>query len=200
MDWYGTYVTILARLRARQGGGVLHAFCGGGGSTEGERRAGGSGSHGIDIEDQPGYTDRFGVESFTQADALSWSKVTRVRDRYGLYACFASPPCKDYSTARRKDQASKAPPLIPQTRAMLQALFDYWAIENVMGKRHMSDHAVQLDGALFGLEVARARLIESNFEIIMDDSVMRSAEALRSRTFSYCIRSCACEYSSASMA
>ena len=78
MDWYGTYVTILARLRARQGGGVLHAFCGGGGSTEGERRAGGSGSHGIDIEDQPGYTDRFGVESFTQADALSWSKVTRV--------------------------------------------------------------------------------------------------------------------------
>ena len=73
--------------------------------------------------------------------------------------------------------------MIPQTRAMLQALFDYWAIENVMGaKRHMSDHAVQLDGALFGLEVARARLIESNFEIIMDDSVMRSAEALRSRT------------------
>ena len=183
MDWYGTYVLILARLRARQGGGVLHAFCGGGGSTEGERRAGGSGSHGIDIEDQPGYVDRFGAESFTQADALSWSKVTRVRDRHGLYACFASPPCKDYSTARRKDQPSKAPPLIPQTRAMLQALFDYWAIENVMGaKKHMSDHAVQLDGALFGLEVARARLIESNFEVTMDESVTGPAEALRMRT------------------
>ena len=109
--------------------------------------------------------------------------MTRVRERHGLYACFASPPCKDYSTARRKDQPSKAPPLIPQTRAMLQALFDYWAIENVMGaKKHMSDHAVQLDGALFGLEVSRARLIESNFEVIMDESVTGPAETLRMRT------------------
>ena len=183
MHWYSAYPLILRRLRARQGRGVLHAFCGGGGSSEGERRAGGGGSHGVDFEPQPDYERRFGAESFTQSDALDWSKMAKLRDRHGLIACYASPPCKYYSSARRKDQPATQPPLIPQTRMMLRTLFDYWVLENVLGARkHMSSSATELDGALFGLRVARSRLFETSFEVVVDQAVAVPADVLRCRT------------------
>ena len=183
LQWYSSYPLILRRLRARQGRGVLHAFCGGGGSTEGERRAGGGGSHGVDFEPQPDYEKRFGAESFTQADALDWATIAKLRDRHGLIAGFASPPCKFYSSARRKDQPATQPPLIPQTRLMLRSLFDYWVLENVLGARkHMSGSATELDGAFFGLHVARARLFETSFEVVIDRAVAEPAAALRCQT------------------
>ena len=159
LDWYSIYPQIWRRLHARSPRGVLHAFGGGGGSTEGERRAGGTGGHSIDIEDQPDYVRRF-PESFTRGDATDWSLIAQIKQKRGLFACFASPPCKWYSTAKRKDQKATQPPLIPETRLMLQALFDYWAMENVVGaKDHMSSDSTSLHGSLFGLEVARERLI-----------------------------------------
>ena len=61
LDWYALYVTLLRRLQSGRTPFVLQNFCGGGGSSEGCRRAGGA-SHGIDLYAQPDYVRRFGVE------------------------------------------------------------------------------------------------------------------------------------------
>jgi len=55
LDWYAIYPQIWKRLHARNPRGVLHLFGGGGGSSEGDKRAGGSCGHNIDIEDQADY-------------------------------------------------------------------------------------------------------------------------------------------------
>ena len=61
----------------------------------------------------------------------------------------ASPPCKFYSTARRREDEASQPPLIDATRDTLGALFEFWWMENVLGaRRHMSRRATELDGAL----------------------------------------------------
>ena len=183
LEFYSSYTKILARLKRGSAAGVLHAFCGGGGSTEGVTRAGGPHGHGIDNVDQQAYRERFGAECFTCGDALDWSKVASLQKEHDLLACFASPPCKWYSTARRKDQQATQPPLIPETRNMLRALFDFWAIENVAGARsHMHEGSAELHGSLFGLRVARARLFEANFEIVVDAAVAGPAAVLRDRT------------------
>ena len=183
LEFYSTYVKILARLQKGSAIGVLHSFCGGGGSTEGVKRAGGPVGQGIDNAEQVAYQTRFGSECFTCGDALDWSLTSGISQRHDLRACFASPPCKWYSTARRKDQRATQPPLIPETRNMLQALFDFWAIENVAGaKAHMHEGAVELHGSLFGLQVARARLFETNFKVVIDAAISVPAVALRERT------------------
>jgi hypothetical protein len=93
-----------------------------------------------------------------------------------------SPPCKFYSTARRRADAASQPPLIDATRDTLDALFDYWWLENVLGaRRHMSRRATELDGALFGLRVARARLFETSFAVHVDEWLRQPAELLRAR-------------------
>ena len=67
---------------------------------------------------------------------------------------------------------AKQPPLIDGFRDMCVALFGHgrlWAIENVMGAaRHMAKSAKVVDGAYFGLQVARARLYETNFDLHID--------------------------------
>ena len=65
---------------------------------------------------------------------------------------------------------------------MLEALFEYWWMENVLGARkHMAAGATELYGALFGLRVDRARLIETSFEMHVDEELRRPAEELRAR-------------------
>ena len=149
LDWYRQYVQLLRRLMSGTVPSVVDDFCGGGGASEGVRRGGGV-AHGIDSEVQAEFIRRFGVESFSQGDGVSWSVVANVLRRARAVGGMASPPCKFYSTARVRGEA-RAPPLIEQTRDMLAALFEFWVIENVLGARsHLALHAVELRGAWFG--------------------------------------------------
>ena len=181
LDWYRQYVQLLRRLQSGVTPTVVDAFCGGGGSSEGVRRAGGA-SHGIDVEAQPDFVRRFGSTSFSIGDGTSWADVGGVGRRVRAFGAGASPPCQFYSTARRRGDAASQPPLIDATRDMLEALFEYWWMENVLGAReHMSAGATELYGALFGLRVDRARLIETSFEMHVDEELRRPAEELRAR-------------------
>ena len=181
LDWYRQYVQLLRRLQSGVTPTVVDDFCGGGGSSEGVRRAGGA-SVGLDLEGQPDFERRFGHESFVLGDGVSWVQVAEVKRRSRAFAAGASPPCKFYSTARRQDDEASQPPLIEATRDMLRALFEYWWIENVLGaRRHMSGQATELFGALFGLRIDRARLFETSFEMHVDEWLRRPAERLRAR-------------------
>ena len=183
LDWYSTYVALLRRLRSGVTPFVLQNFCGGGGSSEGTRRAGGA-SHGLDLFDQPDYRRRFGDDSFTRCDGTSWASVKALKARTGAFGQIGGPPCKFYSKARVRGEATQ-PPLINTFRDECVALFGidgWWAIENVMGAAlHMSANATMLDGALFGLRVARARLYETNFELHVDECVRGPARELAKR-------------------
>jgi len=133
---------------------------------------------------QEDYVRRFGPESFTQTDGMSWAEIKSLKERHRADFMIGGPPCKFYSRARVRGEATQ-PPLIDGFRDMCGALFGEkgkWAIENVMGAAaHMSAEAVVLDGSYFGLRVARARLYESNFELHIDQSVRLSADALAAR-------------------
>ena len=125
---------------------------------------------------------RFGSTSFSIGEGTSWADVGAISRRARAFGAGASPPCKYYSTARRRGDTVSQPPLINATRDMLEALFEYWWMENVLGARkHMAAGATELYGALFGLRVDRARLIETNFELHVDEVLRRPAEELRAR-------------------
>ena len=180
MGWYDNYVAILRRLRSGETPGVLELFCGGGGGSEGTRRSGGR-SHGVDLYDMPEYVDRFGPEAFTQGDAIDHALVGSLRRQHRALAAFASPPCKEYSTARDARTPAKQPGLIDHTRDMLRGLFKYWSIENVAGARKAMRGAIELRGSLFGLKVARPRLFESSFELVVDRAIAGPAARLAGR-------------------
>ena len=181
IDWYRQYVQLLRRLQSGVTPTVVDDFCGGGGSSEGVRRAGGA-SIGLDVEEQSDFVRRFGSTSFVRGDGVSWADMAKAKRCARAFAAGASPPCKFYSTARRAEDAATQPPLIEATRDMLEALFEYWWMENVLGaKRHMAASATELFGALFGLRVDRARLFETSFEVHVDEWLRRPAERLRAR-------------------
>ena len=181
LSWYDQYVQIERRLNDGRAPGVLHLYCGSGGSSEGGRRAGASGI-GVDSEDQPDYVRRFGTSAFVRDDATSWAVTARLQQKHGFVGAGASPPCKSYSRAL-SGQASRAPRLIGMTRDLLRTFFEYFWIENVKGAREEMDHqSVELFGQLFGLSVDRARLIENSFGLRIDEAVMRPGRLLRERT------------------
>ena len=179
--WYDQYVTILRRLRSGEAPKLLHLFGGGGGSSEGSRRAGALGIC-VDNEPQPDYERRFGKESFKLGDATSWATVAKLEAKHHFTACLASPPCKAYSRALSGGK-SLVPKLIPVTRDLLRTFFRHWAIENVMGAaKEMSPSSAELYGQAFGLRVDRARKIESSFCIRIDEAVALPGRELRKRT------------------
>ena len=81
LDWYAVYVSLLRRLESGVTPFSIQNFSGGGGSSEGCRRAGGA-CHGIDLYDQEDYRRRFGDESFSQRDGMSWSTIKALRDKH----------------------------------------------------------------------------------------------------------------------
>ena len=181
LDWYRQYVQLLRRLTSGETPTVLQSFCGGGGSTEGVRRAGGA-SHGIDDVYQPDHVRRFGEGSFTVGDATSRVLVDRLRKEHRAFGVVGGPPCKPYSTADVEGK-STAPALIEETRDGMRELFDEsWALENVKGaSKHMSANAVELRGSDFGLRVDRPRLYETGFPLHVDRYLRESGERLRAR-------------------
>ena len=181
LQWYDQYVAILRRLSSGVTPCILHQFGGGGGSSEGGKRAGACGVN-VDNEPQPDYVRRFGSETFYQGDALSWANTSKLAKRHSFVGCLASPPCKPYSRAL-SGGTSTVPKLIPQTRDQLKAFFKYWAIENVLGAaKDMDAGSVELFGQFFGCRVDRARKIEASFPLRMDEAVLAPAKALRCRT------------------
>lgn len=135
---------------------ILDLFCGGGGAAEGYARAGWT-VDGVDIDLQPSYPF-----AYLQADAMSLPPY--FLERYDVI--HASPPCQPYSPAvvsrsskwndtRGKDE----PALIEPLREKLQESELPYVIENVMGSPL---NGFVLCGSMFGLDIPRHRLIESN--------------------------------------
>ena len=176
--WYGQYVRILKRLSKRTPTAVS-GFCGGGGSDEGVRRCGGT-SVGFDFVEQPEFQRRFGEASFSLGDGVD-QDAWRERDRAArAFVWTAGPPCKWYSTGRAGEPSQ--PPLIAETRDVLQRGGRLWWIENVLGAAsHMASEAVVLRGCHFGLQVDRGRRFEANFPVHVD-AALRGGEQLRWRT------------------
>ena len=78
LDWYRQYVQLLRRLQSGVTPTVVDDFCGGGGSSEGVRRAGGA-SIGLDLEEQADFVRRFGSTSFVRGDGVAWADVSWAR-------------------------------------------------------------------------------------------------------------------------
>jgi DNA (cytosine-5)-methyltransferase 1 len=108
---------------------------------------------GVDINPQKNYPFKF-----NQGDALEFL------NEYGHYfdAIHASPPCQRHSAMSncRPGLAEKYPDLIDATRQALLEFNRPWVIENVPGSP-LKD-PITLCGQMFGLELYRHRLFESN--------------------------------------
>ena len=131
---------------------LLDAFCKAGGAGYGYSLAGFE-VVGVDIEPQPRYPFEF-----HQGDA------TEFIDKRGheFDVIHASPPCQAFTKYKnaRPDLPEKYPDLVPQTRAALQGSGKLWVIENVPGSPLLSP--ITLCGSMFGLDVRRHRLFETN--------------------------------------
>lgn len=106
---------------------------------------------GVDIRPQK----RFPFE-FVQADALEFCR----EHGHEFDAIHASPPCQQFSTAKRLNPKCNHPDLIAETRKALQATGKPWIIENVPGAP--LHFPVTLCGLALGTNVKRHRLFESN--------------------------------------
>ena len=180
LDWYAHYPAVLRRLQSGVTPMVTQTFCGGGGSTEGVRRAGGA-SVGVDLRHQSDFVRRLGAEAFKEFDCMDTAKLRALDRSLHALGCMASPPCQFYSVAN-VSQKSSEPALITQTRDLMAELWEYTVIENVKGARKaMSKSAVKIHGALFGLQVSRPRLFESSFRIHVDEALSTPADKLRIR-------------------
>jgi len=132
---------------------LLDLFCGAGGAARGYADAGFVVT-GVDIVDQP----RYAGASFIRGDAL---RADMIFDEFD--AVHASPPCQNYcwSTARYRRNGKKYLDLIGSVRELLVGSGKPFVIENVPNAplRHPSF----LEGTMFGLNVIRRRLFETNW-------------------------------------
>ena len=133
---------------------ILDLFCGQGGAGMGYYRAGFE-VFGVDLHPQPRYPF-----SFVQCDAIDY-----VLEHGGEFdAIHASPPCQRYSVMSRVPD--NHPDLIDTVRtAIVRTTSAPYVIENVEGARDHLNNPVTLCGSMFGLDVRRHRLFESNREI-----------------------------------
>jgi DNA (cytosine-5)-methyltransferase 1 len=140
---------------------LLDLFCGAGGAAMGYNRAGFD-VVGVDIRPQPNYPFEF-----IQADALDYLAELHERPLHVWYeAIHASPPCQTYTTMNNR-HGSDSPPLITETRALLEATGLPYVIENVPGARsHMLEPAT-ITGETVGLRVHRPRLFETNWTLMV---------------------------------
>ena len=129
---------------------LLDLFCCAGGAGMGYHQAGFD-VVGVDIKPQPNYPFEF-----VEADALTLSPGL-----IGLEfdAVHASPPCQAYSNAQRL-RSREHPDLIGATRELLIASELPFVIENVLGAPLRDPYT--LCGGMFGLQVYRHRLFETN--------------------------------------
>jgi DNA (cytosine-5)-methyltransferase 1 len=142
---------------------LLDLFCGAGGAAMGYHRAGFD-VVGVDLEPQPHYPFEF-----VQGDALLELEMGIVAGGWpgeGFDAIHASPPCQAYSTMGNRWESPTSPPLIAETRDLLEATELPWVIENVSGALADMRSPIELTGEMFGLGVHRPRLFESNVMLL----------------------------------
>lgn len=145
---------------------VIDLFCGAGGMSAGFAQAGLE-PVGLDIEPQPHYP-----YFFIQADAIqklhemiAFGRLVgngRSINLSDVAFIHASPVCHGYSkvSGRSKKGARKEyPKQIPEVRELLQATGLPYVIENVEGAPL---EGITLCGSMFGLDVRRHRIFESN--------------------------------------
>lgn len=139
---------------------ILDLFCGGGAAADGYVRAGHEVS-GVDIAAQPCYP-----YEFIRMDAIDVLMNSDIPYRFDVI--HASPPCQPYSKhvtsqsspwndTKGKDEES----LIPMVRWLLERTGKPFVIENVVGAP-LHD-PVTLCGSMFGLDIPRHRLFETNW-------------------------------------
>jgi DNA (cytosine-5)-methyltransferase 1 len=133
----------------------LDLFCCAGGAGMGYYLAGFD-MVGVDIEIQPEYPFEF-----IQADAIKYVK------EHGHEYDFihASPPCQHFTKYNncRKNLKEKYEDLIEPTRQALIESGKPYVIENVVGAPLLNP--ITLCGSMFGLDVRRHRLFESNMDL-----------------------------------
>jgi DNA (cytosine-5)-methyltransferase 1 len=132
---------------------LLDLFCGAGGAAMGYHRAGFD-VVGVDIKPQPRYPFEF-----IQADALTFIPHPWMA-ALTFDAIHASPPCQAYSWSARRWHEVERQDLLARTRELLVSAGLPYVIENVVGAPLRSP--IRLCGEMFGLEVIRHRLFESN--------------------------------------
>ena len=138
---------------------LLDLFCGSGVGAEGYVRAGWY-VVGVDKEPQPHYRGH----EFIQADVLEF--LHPWQRRLDFDAAHASPPCQfatDYR--RRPGHVRLHENLIPVTRSLLDGSKLPYIIENVEKAREWLRDPILLCGSMFGLDVQRHRLFESNWPL-----------------------------------
>lgn len=132
---------------------LLDLFCCAGGVAMGYHRAGFD-VVGVDITPQPRYPF-----AFVQGDALAYL----AEHGHRFDAIHASPPCQAYTVARNFHKREH-PELVEPVRALLQRIGKPWVMENVPGSPLIP--TVILCGTMFGLNVYRHRLFESNVMLL----------------------------------
>jgi DNA (cytosine-5)-methyltransferase 1 len=141
---------------------LLDLFCGAGGASVGYWQAGFDVT-GVDVKPQANYPFEF-----VQANALEFLANT---DLTNFDAVHASPPCQKFTAYRRKGHGvgDGYPNLIPELRKLLEATGVPYVIENVEQARNELMNPVLLCGSMFGLDVQRHRLFESNTHLSVPD-------------------------------
>lgn len=135
---------------------LLDLFCGAGGAGMGYHRAGFE-VVGVDINPQPRYPFEF-----HQADALEYV----AEHGHEFDVIHASPPCQAFTKYKnaRKDLPQRYPDMIDPTRRALIASGRHWILENVVGAP--VNGMIMICGSMFGLDVRRHRLFESDVMIM----------------------------------
>lgn len=134
---------------------LLDLFAGAGGASVGYDRAGFNVT-GVDITPHADYPYGLFV-----ADALNF--LDTWGDTFNFDVVHASPPCPRYSVATPAAHRDTHPDLIAPVRERLAELGVTYVIENVPGSPLLGP--VTLCGSMFGLQVRRHRLFESNLPL-----------------------------------
>lgn len=130
---------------------LLDLYCKAGGAGMGYHRAGYEVT-GVDIEPQPKYPFKF-----IQADAIAY--LLEFGHLYDVI--HASPVCKRYSSiTKTAGTADNHPDQVAELRNVLKAIGKPYVIENVEGAPLFNP--LMLCGTMFGLNVIRHRLFETN--------------------------------------
>lgn len=138
---------------------ILDLYCCAGGAGVGYAQAGFE-VVGIDKDEQPEYPF-----TFIKGDALKLG-AEMAKD---FDAIHASPPCQHFTKYNncRKNLKEKYEDLIEPTRQMLIESGKPYVIENVVGAPLLDP--ITLCGSMFGLDIRRHRLFESNIFIMQPE-------------------------------
>jgi DNA (cytosine-5)-methyltransferase 1 len=140
---------------------ILDLFCGAGGASKGYAEAGFE-VIGVDHKAQQNYPYEFiKMDAFR---AMKWLNL-------GLFdAIHASPPCQYHSTMRyRNEDRPAGGHEIRLIRAEIARSGLPYVIENVTGAKDELELPTMLCGSMFGLDVRRHRLFETNFTLVQPE-------------------------------